>query len=75
MGTSILFDRLPCSCSQADDEQSMYFYIGDVEPYRRNPNGAAVELSIKRRLEASMRYLDRRGIRKDSVHWVSVSQR
>ena len=32
VGTSILFDRLPCSCTSADDVQSMYFYSGDVEP-------------------------------------------
>ena len=37
-----------------------FFFIGDVEPFRHEPDRTAVELSVKRRLDASMRYLDRR---------------
>ncbi|KAI0583122.1 hypothetical protein TUN199_03157 [Pyrenophora tritici-repentis] len=67
VGSSILFGQLLCLRSETDEREPMYFYIGDVESYRHDPDGAAVELSIKRRLEASMRYFDRRHIRKDTV--------
>jgi hypothetical protein len=42
----------------------MYFYIGDVTSYRKDPHRMAVELSIERILAAAERY---KATRTDSV--------
>jgi hypothetical protein len=54
----------PCPCGKPAVEEDSYFYIGQVDQYRRDPQGRAVEMRLKLAFAGRERWAEKNGMRR-----------